>query len=180
MALDAEIALHGRDGVREVTARDYFHGPHKTSRRPQELITSVRYPLLGDDTGVGFIEHRRTHFCFAQVAVAATLTVRDGVIREARIGLVNCADRPLRARAAGHALTGAELGPPPTGYRVPDDHPFARAGRIAAEQDAEPLAEPYADLEYRRHVIAVLVGRTLCQAATDYRSRAAALKGDHQ
>ncbi|MFJ2269818.1 FAD binding domain-containing protein [Streptomyces sp. NPDC087849] len=164
-ALDADIRLQGPQGAREVPARDWFRGPLKTARRPGELITSVRFPLLGEDTGVGFIEHRRTHFCFAQVAVAAALTIRDGVISEARIGLANCADRPVRARAAEHALVGAEVGSPGTGYRLPEGHPFVRAGRIAAEQDAAPLAEPYADLEYRRHAIAVLVGRTLRQAA---------------
>ncbi|MDH6708367.1 carbon-monoxide dehydrogenase medium subunit [Kitasatospora sp. MAA19] len=179
-ALDADIEVHGLEGKRVVAARDYFHGPYRTARRPQELITAVRFPLLGDDTGVGFIEHRRTHFCFAQVAVAAALTVRDGVIGEARIGLVNCADRPLRAGAAERALIGVEVGPPVDGHRLPDGHPFAHAGRIAATQDAAPLAEPFADVEYKRHAIAVLVGRTLCQAANDQRSRLAQPKGDHK
>ncbi|AUA07977.1 molybdopterin dehydrogenase [Streptomyces sp. SID8382] len=164
-ALDAGIRLQGPDGAREVAARDWFLGPLRTARRPGELITSIRFPLLGEDTGVGFIEHRRTHFCFAQVAVAATLTVRDGVIEEARVALVNCADRPVRAHAAEQALTGAEAGSPRSGNRLPDGHPFVRAGRIAAEQDAAPLAEPYADPEYRRQAIAVLVGRTLRQAS---------------
>ncbi|MFF4829946.1 FAD binding domain-containing protein [Streptomyces sp. NPDC001312] len=163
-ALDAGIRLEGPDGAREVAAHHWFHGPLQTARRPGELITSIRFPLLSEDTRVGFIEHRRTHFCFAQVAAAAALTVRDGVIEEARIGLINCADRPARARAAEQALTGAEVGSPGTGYRLPDGHPFVRAGRIAAVQDAAPLTEPYADLEYRRHAIAVLVGRTLRQA----------------
>ncbi|MCX4572092.1 FAD binding domain-containing protein [Streptomyces sp. NBC_01571] len=180
MALDADVHLRGPEGARTVAARHYFHGPLKTDRRPGELITSVRYPLLAAHTGVGFIEHRRTHFCFAQVAVAAVLTVDDGVIREARIGLVNCADRPLRAHAAEQALAGVEIGPPTDGYLLPEDHPFARAGRIAAERDAAPLAEPYADLEYRRHAIAVVAARTLCQAADDHRSRIGGTKGDSQ
>ncbi len=124
MALDADIQLRGPQGARTVAARDYFHGPLKTDRRPGELITSVRWPLLAEHTGVGFIEHRRTHFCFAQVAVAAALTMHNGVIAEARIGLVNCADRPLRAHAAEHALTGIEIGPRTDGYRLPQDHPF--------------------------------------------------------
>ena len=178
VALNAGVELRGPDGVREVAAGDYFRGPHQTARLRQELITSVQYPLLGDDTGAGFLEHRRTHFSFAQVAVAATLTLREGVISEARIGLANCADRPVRALSAEHALIGGEVGEPLDGYRLPGDHPFARAGRTAADQDAAPFAEPYADLEYRRHVIAVLVGRALCQAAKDQRSRAAALTGD--
>ncbi|MFE0378632.1 FAD binding domain-containing protein [Streptomyces inhibens] len=180
VALDAGVELQGPDGVRQVAAGDYFHGPYRTARHPQELITSVCLPLLGEDTGVGFIEHRRTHFCFAQVAVAATLTVRDGLISEARIGLVNSADKPVRAHAAEQALIGAEARFPRAGYRLPEDHPFARAGRIAADEDAAPVAEPYADVEYKRQAIAVLVGRTLCEAAADQQSRVAALKGDHR
>ncbi|WP_431926437.1 FAD binding domain-containing protein [Nonomuraea jabiensis] len=179
LALDADLELRGTGGPREIPARDYFHGPFRTARGPDELIAAVRFPLLAGDTGVGFIEHRRTHFCFAQVAVAATLTARDGVIIGARIGLVNCADRPVRARAAERALIGADLAPP-AGRRVPGDHPFARAGRIAAEQDAAPVAEPYADVEYRRQAIAVLVGRTLGEAARDRRARVAASEGGHR
>ncbi len=179
LALDAAVEAHGAGGPREIAARDYFLGPFLTSRTPDELITAVRFPLLADDIGVGFVEHRRTHFCFAQVAVAATLTAPDGVITEARIGLVNCADRPVRARAAEQVLIGAEI-TPPAGRRVPGDHPFARAGRVAAEQDAAPLPEPYADVEYRRQAAAVLVGRTLCEAARDRLSRAGTSRGGHR
>ncbi|GAB3841566.1 xanthine dehydrogenase family protein subunit M [Dactylosporangium cerinum] len=162
LSLDADIALQDSDGARQVPAGDYFQGPHRTARRPRELITSVRFPLLGDDTGVGFIEHRRTHFCFATVAVSATLTVRDGVISDSRIGLVNASDRPVRARAAEQSLIGAE----------PIDDLFSHAGRVAAEQDAAPVAEPFADAGYKRQAVAVLVGRTLRLAAADQRSRA--------
>ncbi|GAA3659271.1 xanthine dehydrogenase family protein subunit M [Nonomuraea antimicrobica] len=178
LALDAAVEVRSAGGTREIAARDYFRGPLRTARARDELITSVRLPLLSDDTGVGFVEHRRTHFCFAQVAVAAALTMRDGVIEEARIGLVNCADRPVRAHAAEQALVGVEPGSTGTGLRLPDGHPFARAGRIAAEQDAAPLPEPYADLEYRRNAIAVLVGRTLRQALADHREHNGAT-GEH-
>jgi carbon-monoxide dehydrogenase medium subunit len=165
VALGATIVLRGPEGPREVPASDWFLGTFETARRPGELITAVRFPLLGPDTGVGFIEHRRTHFCFAMVAVAAALTIRDGVVEQARIGLVNCGDRPLRARNAERALTGAQVGSPGSGYRLPDSHPFVRAGRIAAAEDADPITGPYADIEYLRHAIAVVVGRTLRQAA---------------
>ncbi|UFR06641.1 FAD binding domain-containing protein [Streptomyces sp. Go40/10] len=178
VALDATVEVTGPDGERALPARDYFLGPHRTARRPQELITAVRLPLLGEHTGVGFVEHRRTHFCFAQVAVAAALTVHDGVISDVRIGLVNSADRPVRARAAEQTLLGTEIGPLPTGRRLPDGHPFARAGRVAAQEDAAPVAEPYADAEYKRQAVAVLVGRTLREAATDLGSRLAVRQGD--
>ncbi|MEV4516095.1 FAD binding domain-containing protein [Dactylosporangium sp. NPDC049525] len=174
LALDADLALQDRDGTRQVAARDYFQGPYQTARRPRELITSVRFPLLGDDTGVGFVEHRRTHFSFATVAVATALTVRDGVISDARIGLVNAADRPVRALAAERTLIGAAAGEHLAGHagRTAAERLFDRAGRIAAEQDAAPVDEPYADAGYKRQAVAVLTGRALRRAATDQRSRA--------
>jgi carbon-monoxide dehydrogenase medium subunit len=173
VALDADIELDGRAGPRKIPARDFFAGRHLTTRRPDELVTAVHYPLLGEQTGVAFVEHRRTHFSFAQSAVAASITVQDGVVSDVRIGLANCADRPVRARNAEHSLVGLKAGGAMTGSRLPDGHPFAQAGRIAAEHDAEPFAEPYADLEYRRNSIAVLVGRALRQAAGDRQARAA-------
>jgi carbon-monoxide dehydrogenase medium subunit len=172
VALDADIELHGLSGVRMIGARDYFHGPHQTARRPQELITTVRLPLLGNTTGVGFVEHRRTHASFALIAVVATLTVLDGVIAEARIGLANAADRPVRAYAAERSLIGAEADQPVSDRRLSEHHPFGRAGRIAAERDADPRAQPHADVEYQRQVIAILVGRALCQASADRRAHA--------
>jgi carbon-monoxide dehydrogenase medium subunit len=177
VALDADIELAGPGGTRQVAARDFFKGPLQTARQPHEVITAVQWPLLSDDTGVSCVEHRRTHLCFAQVAVGATLNVGNGVIERARIGHVNCADRPLRAPAAEAALTGVEIGPLLDGYQLPTDHPFARAGRVAAEQDAAPIAEPYADIEYRKHAIATVVARTLCQAAADQRRPARAGRG---
>lgn len=164
-ALDADLLLRSRGGVREVAAHDWFRGPLRTARRPDELVTAVRFGLLGDATGIGFVEHRRTQFSFAQVAVAAAVTVRGGVVEDARLGLANCADRPVRARAAERSLVGAETGSLPDGGPLADDHPFARAGRIAATRDAAPVAEPYADVAYRQHVVTVLVARALRQAA---------------
>jgi carbon-monoxide dehydrogenase medium subunit len=172
LTLDADLELHGPAGVRVVGARDYFHGPHQTARRPQELLTAVRLPLLDDSTGVGFAEHRRTRASFAQIAVVATLTVFDGVIAEARIGLANAADRPVRAAAAERSLRGTEAFRPDSERRSAGPHPFDRAGRIAAEHDADPHAQPYADVAYQRQVIAVLVGWALRQASADRRASA--------
>ncbi|MBP2706887.1 FAD binding domain-containing protein [Microbispora sp. RL4-1S] len=169
VALDAVLVLDAVDGARAVAARDFFLGPHLTAREARELLTLVRFPLLADGTGVAFAEHRRTCFSFAQVAVAAAVTLRDGVVEDARIGLANCADRPVRARLAERSLIGAEIGPP--GARPAAGHPFARAGAVAAERDAGPVPEPYADPDYRRHVAAVLVRRALREAAADAERR---------
>jgi carbon-monoxide dehydrogenase medium subunit len=153
-ALDAELELVGPHGRRVVDAGDFFTGPFATARRPDELLAEVRLPLLPAGSVVGFAEHRRTHASFAQLAVVATVTVTDGRVVSAGLGLVNAADRPVRARAAERTLIGKPL----------DDNTIAEAARAAAEQDADPRPQPYADIDYQRHVVAVLTKRVLAQA----------------
>jgi aerobic carbon-monoxide dehydrogenase medium subunit len=177
VALDAAIELTGPAGRRTVAAGDFFFGPEegpvppggflfigqkKTARQPDEILTSVRLPLLpwpdaeADAVGVGFCEQRRGHTGFAQVCAVAVLTLRNGVISGARLGLGNAADRPLRAHDAEAYLLGRE-----PGQRV-----FARAAELAMAA-AVPVAEPYAGVEYKRHAVGVLVRRALTQAHED-------------
>lgn len=162
VALDAGIELAGPGGSRVVAARDFFRGPFRTARQPDEILTSVRLPLLpgpgaeADAVGVGFHEHRRTHASFAQVAVVAVLILRDGVIADARLGLAGVADRPVRADEAERHLRGREA----------EAAVFARAAELAAA-GADPLPEPHAGSEYKRHAVGVLVRRVLEQAGAD-------------
>ncbi|MDG6105908.1 FAD binding domain-containing protein [Dactylosporangium aurantiacum] len=156
-ALDGRLVLTGAGGTRIVAAEDFSTGPFATVRRPDELLTEVRLALLPAGTGVGFAEHRRTHASFAQLAALATLTVRGGRVGAARVGLVNAADRPVRARAAERVLLDRPL----------DTAAFAEAGRVAATEDADPRPQPYADVAYQRHAVAVLVRRALDAAHRD-------------
>lgn len=153
-ALGAEFDLTGPDGIRTISAVDFFQGPFTTARRADELLTELRLPVLPPGTRTGFAEHRRTHASFAQLAVIAAVTITDGLVSSARIGLVNAADRPVRARSAEATLLGRPL----------DSAALADAGRAAAEQDADPRPQPYADLDYQRHTVAVLTRRALAQA----------------
>ncbi len=155
--LDAELELRGVGGRRTVPAADFFRGPFTTARRPDELLTEVRIALPPPGTMVGFAEHRRTHASFAQLAVIVAVTVSEGVVVSAAIGLANAADRPVRARAAEAALLGRPL----------DDDAVAESARAAAGQDADPRPQAYTDPAYQRHVVAVLTRRALTSARNE-------------
>jgi carbon-monoxide dehydrogenase medium subunit len=160
-ALDAQFDLTGATGTRTVPAADFFTGPFRTARRADELLAAVRFPLLPAGTGVGFAEHRRTHASFAQLAAIATLKLRAGRIDAVRIGLVNAADRPVRAHAAEDVLLG----------QAPADPAFVEAAWTAADLDADPRPQPDADLAYQRHAVGVLVRRALRAARHDLVTR---------
>jgi carbon-monoxide dehydrogenase medium subunit len=171
VALDAEIGLHGPSGRRVVAAAEWFHGPHRTDRATQELVTEVRLPLLGTGTGVGFAEHRRTHGSFALAAAIAAVGVAEGRIVWAKISMANAGPVPVRATTAERALAGQPM--------ASCEEPVSEAGTTAA-READPRPEPHCSVEYRRHVLAVLVRRSLRQAldsATDRAARSPASRG---
>jgi carbon-monoxide dehydrogenase medium subunit len=150
VTLDAAFDLLGPAGVRTVPAAGFFLGPFATAARG-ELLAEVRLPLLPPAAGVGFVEHRRTHSSFALAAAIAVLDVRDGVVADARIGLANPATRARHAEAAlvGRPATAAS---------------FARAGAVAAAEDARPVDQPHGGADYLRHAAGVLVRRALEEA----------------
>ncbi|MFC7642816.1 FAD binding domain-containing protein [Streptosporangium lutulentum] len=155
VALDAEIGLHGPSGTRVVGAADWFRGPHSTGRTAQELVTEVRLPLLGAGTGIGFTEHRRTHGSFALAAAVAAVRVAEGRVVWARIAMANAGPVPVRAASAERVLAGQPV--------ASCDEAVGEAGTMAAHE-ADPRPEPHCSVEYRRHVLAVLVRRALRQA----------------
>ena len=155
LALDAEFVVRGRAGERVVPAADWFEGYLATSRRPDELLTEVRFPAAGPGTGVAFLEVARRHGDFAIVGVAVSLTLADGAISDARLAFAGVSDVPVRVAEAEDLLTGER----------PSAELFAEAARVATA-GLDPPADLNGSSEYRKQVAAALVRRGL-QAAAD-------------
>jgi carbon-monoxide dehydrogenase medium subunit len=84
VALRAEFRIGGPAGCRAVAASDFFQGYFTTAVQPGELLSEVRFPHVGGATGWGFAELARKAGDYAVVAVAATVTVRDGTALRGR------------------------------------------------------------------------------------------------
>ena len=83
----------------------------------------VRFPAVGRGTGVSFQEVARRHGDFAVVGLAASLTLSDGAISDARLAFAGLSDVPVRAFAAEDLLAGER----------PSDELFDAAARRATE-----------------------------------------------
>ena len=105
MLLDAELHIASAAGQRTVAARDFFLGALTVDLALSDVVTEIVLPKLPPKTGWGFEEVARRSGDFALAAVAATLTVADGKIAQARIALTGVGPVPLRA-AAAEALAG--------------------------------------------------------------------------
>ena len=159
-ALDAEFVVRGQSGERVVPAAQWFEGFLTTSRRPDELLVEVRFPTAGRGTGISFQEVARRHGDFAIVGLAASLTLSDGAISDARLALAGMSDVPVRAAAAEDLLVGER----------PSTELFDEAARRATD-DVDPPADLHGSSDYRKTVAAAFVRRGLRAAADNARER---------
>jgi aerobic carbon-monoxide dehydrogenase medium subunit len=154
LACDGEVAVRGTGGDREIAAADLFEDYLTTSLRQDEVITSVRLPVL-DGYGTGYQKFTRRAEDWAMVGVAAVVKkADDGSCADVRIGLTHMAATPVRAISAEDALRGSAL----------DARAIAAAAEHAAE-GTEPPGDLNATAEYKRHLARVLTRRALEEAA---------------
>jgi len=153
-ALDAEFVVCGQSGERVVPTAEWFEGYLTTSRRPDELLVEVRFPTAGRGTGVSFQEVARRHGDFAIVGLAASLTLSEGAISDARLAFAGISDVPVRAVGAEDLLVG----------EGPSAELFDEAARRATN-DIDPPADLHGSSDYRKKVAAALVRRGLRAAA---------------
>jgi 2-furoyl-CoA dehydrogenase FAD binding subunit len=97
--LQGEVMLRSRAGTRILPAGEFQQGILTTARRPDELITAVRFPVLSGR--VAFREVARRHGDFAIVAVAALVESAESI----RLGVAGMGERPavrqVRTRDGG-------------------------------------------------------------------------------
>jgi aerobic carbon-monoxide dehydrogenase medium subunit len=153
-ALDAEFVVRSRAGDRVVPAAEWFEGYLTTARQPDEILVEVRFPAAKPGTGAVFEEVARRHGDFAIVGLAASLTLADGVITDARLAFSGVADVPVRAADAEDLLIGER----------PSPELFEEAARRATA-GIDPPADLHGSSDYRKKVAAALVRRGLRAAA---------------
>jgi aerobic carbon-monoxide dehydrogenase medium subunit len=152
--LRGRVELASATGRRELPVAELLLGPGRTACARDELITALVLPLLPAGTRVGFTEQRRTHASFAQVAVGVAVRFAGGRVAGADVALAGAGPTGLRSAAAEAVLLDTPAAPAD----------LARAATAAAS-DCNPPDEPHAGARYRRHLVEVLVRRTLEEAS---------------
>jgi CO/xanthine dehydrogenase FAD-binding subunit len=153
LLLDGELQIVSSTGRRTVAVRDFLRGALTVDLAEDELLTEIRLPKLPPATGWGFAEVARRGGDFALAAVAATLTVTDDTISDARIAMMGIGETARRASAAEALMRG----------RVPEPA-LLDAVIEAARASVEPNTDLHASSDYRRHLVGVLARRTLTAA----------------
>jgi carbon-monoxide dehydrogenase medium subunit len=130
LLLEAEIAVAGATGTRDIAAADFFASALETTLAADEMVTAIRLPALAEGHRWGFQEVARRAGDFALAAAGVVLEMAGGRIAAARIALTGAGATPLRARAAEALLAGQE--PAPGLFAA-----AAEAAREAASPDSD-------------------------------------------
>ena len=145
LALDAVVELRGPAGTRSLPLDRFLVERGRTVRRPDEILTAVRFDKPPAASATAFLKAGRRKAMEISVICVAAHLVRSG---KARIAVGAAASRTVRVPEA-EALVETQ------GAGV-----FREAGRIAADTTT-PIDDVRASARYRKLLVAALVERAL-------------------
>lgn len=149
--LEAAVHLRSLQGDRWVAVDRFFNEPGVSVCRPDELISAVRFRSFQDNERGFFLKiGQRRAVTIAKVSAAAVLQMDGKKVQDCRIALGAVAPTVIRLRAVEDALIGAVLSPEAI------DQSAVTAGELCS-----PISDIRSNVEYRRRMAGVLVGRGL-------------------
>jgi aerobic carbon-monoxide dehydrogenase medium subunit len=149
LALEATVELRGSAGVRSLPLDRFLVERGRTDRRPDEILTAVRFDKPPAASATSFLKAGRRKAMEISVICVAAHLVHNG---KARIAIGAAASRTVRVPEA-EALVETQ------GARA-----FRAAGRIAADRTT-PIDDVRSSARYRKLLVATLVERALAACA---------------
>lgn len=150
-ALGASVTLSSLEGERTIPLNAFYTGPRRTVMRPDELLTGITFPALGENERGIFLKLGLRRAQAISVVDAAVVLAFDGdVITRAAITLGSVAPTIFEARVAQQSLVGCRLMP----------EAISDAARLAGAA-VTPIGDVRGTAEYRSEMTRVLVSRAL-------------------
>ncbi|MEO1908979.1 MAG: xanthine dehydrogenase small subunit [Paracoccus sp. (in: a-proteobacteria)] len=141
IALGARIVLRRGDVRRELPLQDFFIDYGKQDRQQGDFVETVIIPTRPDAIVAAYKVSKRRDSDITAVAAGFCLTVRDGIIQDARVAFGGMAATPKRATRAEAALQGQPMA----------QATFDAAARAVAD-DFTPMSDMRASADYRARV----------------------------
>ena len=110
LALDAEVELVSKVGVRRMQLADFIVGSRKTQRKADELLTAVLVPRTLENAASTFVKLGARRYLVISISMVAVVAlVRDRRILEARVAVGSCSAVARRLRALEAELEGVSV-----------------------------------------------------------------------
>jgi carbon-monoxide dehydrogenase medium subunit len=145
LLLDGVLQIHGVDGFREEQLVDFFLGPGKTTLKPGEIVTSIRFPLPPDGLVGTYIKHGRNKA--SDLAIVGVTAVGHPTSEKAsghriRVALASVAPVPLMVDQVEEVLGS-----------VPITEESLEQAAQAAMQACSPIDDVRGGAEYRKYMV---------------------------
>ncbi len=152
----ARCVIVGPGGERTVNVEDFVTGVGKNCMQKGELLKSIVVPAPAARTSDAYLRFiPRTEMDIAVAGAGVSITLNEaGECTAARVAIGAVAPTPLLVPAAAAALIGTKL-----------DDDALNAAAAAASEASNPITDRRGTVEYRRHVVGVLVKRAAKIAA---------------
>ena len=153
LALGAEIVASSSGGSRTISADDFFVDLFTTALEPNEILTEIRIPSQGANSGAAYAKMANKASHYAIVGVAASVTVEGGSVTSARIGVTGSGASATRASDSEERLVGSA-----------GDADAIRSAAGRAANGIEMNEDIHASAEYREHLTKVFALRAITAA----------------
>jgi aerobic carbon-monoxide dehydrogenase medium subunit len=155
IAAGAIVTVQGPNGRRDMKVEDVPAGPGRTNLKPGEILISFTLPPRPPGSSDAYLRMiPRTEMDIAVVGCGVSLTMKDGVVTVARVGLGAVAPTVLLVEAAAKALIGSRL-----------DAAALDKAAAACSAACRPIDDKRGTIVYRTKVAGVLLKRTAAIAA---------------
>jgi aerobic carbon-monoxide dehydrogenase medium subunit len=152
-ALRGKAVIRSETGTRAVVLREFHSGPYETAVGDAEMLVEVRVPIR-TNTGSAYEKVERRAGDWSVAAAGSFVQIgRDGAIADVGIGLTAVGAEHFTCPEAEEALVG---GPAST-------EAIAAAAAMCAEL-CNPTADQRGPVDYKRHLVGVLVARALSRS----------------
>lgn len=155
IAAGAVVTVQGPNGRRDLRVEDVPAAPGRTNLKPGEILISFTLPPRPPGSADAYLRMiPRTEMDIAVVGCGVSLTLKDGICTEARVGLGAVAPTALLVEPAAQALIGTRL-----------DDAALEAAANACRAACSPIDDKRGTIAYRTRIAGVLLKRTAKIAA---------------
>ena len=149
IAAGASVTIISPNGSRDVSVEDIPHSPGKTTLEKGELISAINLPKRNTNGGDAYLRLiPRTEMDIAVVGCGVNLSVKEGLVSDARVSLGAVTAKVILVKEAADAIIGTSL-----------DDKALTALSLAASAACKPINDKRGTIEYRTHVAGVLAKR---------------------
>ena len=149
IAAGASVTIISPNGSRDVSVEDIPHSPGKTTLEKGELISAINLPKRNINGGDAYLRLiPRTEMDIAVVGCGINLSVKEGLVSDARVSLGAVTAKVILVKEAADAILGTSL-----------DDKALTALSLAASAACKPINDKRGTIEYRTHVAGVLAKR---------------------